>query len=118
MEATQTTTDEALDRARWDLEPLVEGGGPERVLAQLDQAQDLADAFAERHRGKVAELDAPALAEAMRDLETISDLAGRAGTYASLAFSVDTVSPEVGALMQQVQERSAKLQTTLLFFVL
>ena len=52
----------------------------------------------------------------MRELEVISDLAGRAGTYASLAFSIDTVSPEVGALMQQVQERSAILQTTLLFF--
>ena len=52
----------------------------------------------------------------MRELEVISDLAGRAGTYVSLAFSIDTVSPEVGALMQQVQERSATLQTTLLFF--
>ena len=116
MEATQTPTDEALERARWDLEPLVDGGGTERALAQLDEAQGLADEFAERHRGKVAELDAPGLADAMRDLETISDLAGRAGTYASLAFSIDTVTPEVGALMQQVQERSAKLQTTLLFF--
>ena len=116
MEATQTPTDEALERARWDLEPLVDGGGTERALAQLDEAQGLADEFAERHRGKVAELDAPGLADAMRALETISDLAGRAGTYASLAFSIDTVTPEVGALMQQVQERSAKLQTTLLFF--
>jgi oligoendopeptidase F len=116
MEATQTPTDEALERARWDLEPLVDGGGTERALAQLDEAQGLADAFAERHRGKVAELDAPGLADAMRALETISDLAGRAGTYASLAFSIDTMTPEVGALMQQVQERSAKLQTTLLFF--
>ncbi len=52
----------------------------------------------------------------MRELETISDLAGRAGTYASLAFSVDTLSPEVGSLMQQVRERLAALQTTLLFF--
>ena len=116
MEATQTPTDEALERARWDLEPLVDGGGTERALAQLDEAQGLADEFAERHRGKVAELDAPGLADAMRELEAISDLAGRAGTYASLAFSIDTVTPEVGALMQQVHERSAKLQTTLLFF--
>ncbi len=109
-------TDDALARARWDIEPLVDGRGSERVLEQLDEAQARSEAFAERHRGKVAELDAPALAEAMRELETISDLAGRAGTYASLAFSVDTVSPEVGALMQQVQERSATLQMTLLFF--
>ena len=114
--ATATTTDEALAAARWNLEPLVEDGGRERALEQLDEAQQGSDAFAERYRGKVAELDAAGLAEAMRELERISDLAGRAGTYASLAFSVDTLSPEVGALMQQVQERSAALQTTLLFF--
>ncbi|MFI5121732.1 MAG: M3 family oligoendopeptidase [Vicinamibacteria bacterium] len=114
--ATATPTDDALAAARWNLEPLVDDGGPERALAQLDEAQELAEKFAEKHRGKVAELDAAGLAEAMRELERLSDLGGRAGTYAALAFSVDTVSPEVGALMQEVRERSAALQTTLLFF--
>ncbi len=114
--ATVTATDEELAGERWNLEPLVDGGGSERALAQLDEAQERAEGFAERYRGTLAELDAPGLAEAMRELEAISDLAGRAGTYASLAFAVDTASPEVGALLQQVHERSAKLTTTLLFF--
>ncbi|MET0128946.1 MAG: M3 family oligoendopeptidase [Solirubrobacterales bacterium] len=109
-------TDEALEAARWNLEPLVEDGGPDRALEQLDRAQEQATAFAERYRGKLPELSAAELAEAMRELESISDLAGRAGTYASLAFAVDTLSPEVGSLMQQVRERAAALQTTLLFF--
>jgi oligoendopeptidase F len=113
---TATEPDEALADARWNLEPLVDDGGPERALAQLDEAQERAEAFAERYRGKLPEIDAPGLAAAMRELEAISDLAGRAGTYASLKFSVDTASPEVGALMQDVRERSAKLSTTLLFF--
>jgi oligoendopeptidase F len=116
--ATATPTDEALAAARWNLEPLVDNGGSQRALEQLDQAQARAETFAERYRGKLAALDAAGLAEAMRELEAISDLAGRAGTYVSLAFAVDTASPEVGALMQQVQERSAALQTTLLFFEL
>ena len=114
--ATAPPPDEALEAARWNLEPLVEDGGPERALAQLDEAQERSEAFAERYRGKLGELDPAQFAEAMRELEAISDLAGRAGTYASLAFSVDTLSPEVGSLMQQVRERSAALQTTLLFF--
>jgi oligoendopeptidase F len=117
MSDTATATkDEALEAARWNLEPLVSDGGPERALAQLDEAQERAEAFAERYRGTLAGIDAPGLAAAMRELETISDLAGRAGTYASLMFSVDTLSPEVGALMQDVRERSAKLSTALLFF--
>ena len=54
---TAAPTDEALEAARWNLEPLVDDGGPERALAQLDEAQERAEAFAERYRGKLAELD-------------------------------------------------------------
>ncbi len=110
--------DQELADARWDLDPLVEGGGSERALELLDEAQARADAFAEAHRGRVGEFDAAAVAAAMTEAEEIADRAGRAGTYASLAFSVDTQSPEVGALMQRVRERSAAIETTLLFFEL
>jgi oligoendopeptidase F len=116
--ATATETDEALAAARWDLEPLVDGRGADGVLALLDEARAAADSFAERHHGRVAELDAAALAAALTELEEIGDRVGRAGTYAVLAFSVDTQSPEVGALMQKVRERSAAIETELLFFEL
>ena len=115
---TAAPTDEALESARWDLEPLVEGDGAEGAIALLDEAESRAESFADRHRGRVAELDATALAAAMTELEQIGDRVGRAGTYASLAFSVDTRSPEIGALMQRVRERSAAIQTVLLFFEL
>ena len=42
---------------------------------------------------RVAELDGPGLAEAIAELQAISDLAGRAGNYAALRFSVDTAGP-------------------------
>jgi oligoendopeptidase F len=119
---SETTTaappDEALAAARWDLEPLVGGEGAEGALALLDEAQSRAESFAEGHRGRVAELDAAALAAAMTELEQIGDRIGRAGTYTSLAFSVDTRSPEIGALMQRVRERSAAIETVLVFFEL
>jgi oligoendopeptidase F len=114
--ATAIPTDEALQEARWDLEPLVDGGGPDAALKQLDEAAERSERFAATYHGKVGELDAAGMAAALRELEAISDLAGRAGTYASLAFSVDTLSPEIGALMQDVRERSAAIQTLLLFF--
>jgi oligoendopeptidase F len=115
-EAIAEPRDEALESARWDLQPLVEGRGAEGVVDLLDEAQVLADSFAERYRGRVAELDAGEMAAAMRELEQISDKVGRAGSYAALDFSVDTQDPERGALMQQAQERGAALQTVLLFF--
>jgi oligoendopeptidase F len=114
--ATAAITDEALADARWDLEPLVDGGGPERALAMLDEAKERADRFADAHRGKVSELDAPAIAAAMRELEELFDLVGRAGSYAGLRFAIDTQDPERGALLQQVRERGAAIETALLFF--
>ena len=116
--ATAIPKDEALEQERWDLEPLVHGGGDDAALKLLDDAAERSERFAEEYRGKVDGLDAAGMATAMRELEAISDLAGRAGTYASLKFSVDTLSPQVGSLMQQVRERSAAISTTLLFFEL
>src|SRR4051812_49378301 len=51
------TTDEKLEAANWDLEPLVDGRGPEAVESLLTEARERAERFAEAHRGRVAELD-------------------------------------------------------------
>jgi oligoendopeptidase F len=115
-EAIAEPRDEALEAARWDLQPLVDGRGADGVLALMAEARELADAFAERHRGKVAELDAAGLAGALHELEELSDKVGRAGSYAALDFSTDTGDPARGALMAQAQERAAGIHTALLFF--
>jgi oligoendopeptidase F len=88
------------------------------VDAMLADAQRRADAFAAEHAGKVSELDGPGLVAAMRDLAAIEELAGRAGSYAQLSFSIDTADPARGALLQRVQEKGTALETTLLFFQL
>jgi oligoendopeptidase F len=106
------------DDVAWDLEPLVDGQGPDGAERQLDEAQQRADAFAAAHAGKVAELDGPGLAAAMDELAAIGELLGRAGNYASLRFAVDTTDPRNGALLQLVQERGARIETTLVFFEL
>jgi oligoendopeptidase F len=114
--AAETETDPALQAASWDLEPLLDGQGEERIDAQLDEAQQRADAFAERYAGKVAELDGPGLVAAMREIADIYELVGKAGSYASLRFSTDTTDPARGALLQKVEERSTAIETKLLFF--
>jgi len=108
--------DEQLEAASWDLNPLVEGGGPEAVETMLSEARDRAEAFAERNRGHVADLDVAPLAEAMEELAEIHDLAGRAGSYAVLSYSLDTADPVRGALLQKARELGAAIETQLLFF--
>jgi len=110
------TTDETLEAASWDLEPLVEGRGAEGVEAMLSEARERAEAFSARYRGRVAELDVAELAEAMRELAAIHDLGGRAGSYAVLSYSLDTADPGRGALMQKSRELGAAIETELLFF--
>ncbi len=118
MTTAAEAPDQALAEARWNLDPLVEGGGSDRALELLGEAAERAEAFAEAHRGKVAEIDAGGLVEAMRELERIYEHVGRAGGYASLWFSVDTRDPERGALLQRIREQGAQIETSLLFFEL
>src|SRR5450759_5257491 len=116
--AASQPTDPELEQTSWDLDPLVDGQGEAGARAQLQEALERAQAFAARYAGKFVELDSAALEEAMRELAAIEELAGRAGTYAGLRFSVDTSDPAHGALLQEVQERATQIETTLLFFEL
>src|SRR5256714_6161693 len=117
MASTETALeDRALLESAWDLARLVDGRGQGGVLAGLDAAEQRAVAFADRFGGRVAELDGAELVAAMRELEAIEELAGKAGTYAGLRFSTDTSDPERGALLQRVQERGTAIETKLLFF--
>jgi len=110
--------DTGLENASWDLEPLVGGRGAEGVEEMLAEARERAEAFAQTHRGRVGELGAEGLADAMRELAAVYDLAGRAGSYAALSFSLDTADPPRGALLQRARELGAAIETTLLFFEL
>jgi len=116
--AATAPEDPTVQDVAWDLEPLVDGAGPEGVDRQLDAADERAAAFAERYAGRVAELDGPGLEEAVRELAAITELVARAGSYASLDFSVDTADPKRGALLAKVQERATAVETKLLFFEL
>jgi oligoendopeptidase F len=100
----------------WDLDPLVDGEGPEGADRMLAEADERAAAFAGRYAGHVAELDGPGLAAAMAELQAIAELVSRAGNYAHLRFAVDTVDPANGALVARVSEKATAVETKLLFF--
>ncbi len=114
--AADPLTDQELLDTEWDLGPLVDGEGRAGAERQLGEGKDRASKFQSRYAGKVAELDVAALQTAMRELEEINELIGRAGSYASLEFATDTADPARGALLQLVQERATEIETLLLFF--
>ncbi len=107
--------DPELLATEWDLDALLEDESVEQLL---DEAAGRAESFAKTYAGQVGELDGPGLRDAMRELEQLNDLIGRAGSYVSLRFATDTADPARGAQLQLVQERATEVETHLLFFEL
>jgi oligoendopeptidase F len=102
----------------WDLSDLLDGRDDEAAVGDLlDQADERGEALA-AERGKVATWDAGELAAFMTGQAELSDLVGRAGSWASLRFAADVNDPACGALVQRVQERATAIQTKLLWFEL
>jgi oligoendopeptidase F len=114
---TLTESDRTAADVAWDLEPLVDGRGAEGVDALFDDAEARAHALAS-YRGRIGELEVDELVELMRELETINDLGGRAGSYAGLKFAVDTADPAAGALMARAEERGTAINNELIFIEL
>jgi len=115
MTSASTDGDRTAADVAWDLEGLVDGQGEAGVDALLDQAAARADQIAERFRNRLAELDADALAELMRDVAEVAEVLGRAGSYAGLRYAVDTTAPANGALMARTEERATAISNELLF---
>lgn len=104
------------DDVTWDLSDLLDGADDEdAVVALLDRADALAGDLAAQ-RGQVASWSAADLATFMRGQSDLSELIGRAGSWAGLRFSTDVTDPARGALLQKVEERATAISTQLLWF--
>jgi len=110
--------DPELVAAVWDLEPLVDGGGPDGARRLLEDAAMRAADFAVRHGGRVAQLDAVALTAAMGDLSAIREMTMRAFIYAQLRHEGNLDDEAASALYQEVAERRLPIEQTARFFEL
>jgi len=104
------------EAVEWDLGDLYEGPHDARLESDLDEAAAAATKFSERYRGKVGELAAPELNEAVEELERIKSLSTRVESYARLRLAADATDQTRGALVQKVRERNTQIETGLLFF--
>jgi oligoendopeptidase F len=112
-----TTTElTGAEDVAWDLSDLYESGDDPGIEADVQEADEAADTFRERYHGKVADLSAAELAEAIEERERIESILTRALYYAHLWFSTDMGDPARGALVARLTEKGAALDTQLLFF--
>jgi oligoendopeptidase F len=102
----------------WDLSDLYAGVDDPAIEADITQANERAEAFAAKYHGKLTTLDAEELYEAIHEVESITEMAYKLGSFAQLQWSLDTGNPQYGALMQRIREWSSQLEQKLVFFEL
>ncbi len=86
--------------------------------ADLGRGAEEARTFEETYRGRLADLNAGELAEAMRLLEAFQDRMGKAFTFAYLRWVTATEDAERGALLQKVREAYTEAGKKIIFFEL
>src|SRR5262249_52928054 len=105
----------------WTLSDLYQSAQDPRLQRDLAEAEKEAEAFAARYEGKLAALlkEGPgALAEAIARYERISEILGRAGSYAMLLFSADMSDAAVGKFRTDIFDRINAITRPLIFFEL
>jgi oligoendopeptidase F len=100
----------------WDLSPLFSDAAAAR--ASLADLATRCDAFAAKHRGTVARLDAAGLAQLLTELAIVDNGLSRVGSYAHLRESVDVTDDENLDLSGAVDRAFVELGNTLRFFEL
>jgi len=110
------TTVTGAESVEWDLSDLYEGPDDPRLFTDLDEAAAAATGFRERYRGRLGDLSAGELNEAVVELERIKSACARVETYAHLRLAADNSDQSRGALVQKVRERNTQIETALLFF--
>ncbi len=107
----------------WNLADLYSGLDSPQFAADLARAEAECGSFAEKWRGKLAQIARGAqagkkLAEAVRAYEGLQDLLGRIMSYAGLVYAGNTTDPACAKFYGDAQEKITTYSTDLLFFQL
>lgn len=102
----------------WDLSIYYSGLDDPQIEADIAKSNELTAQYAAAYRGRVANLTASELAQALQEREAITEIALRLNSFGMLNFSVYSEKPEWGAFLQRLNEHSAQLETQTVFLTL
>ena len=115
--AVGTMPETGAETVTWDLGAMYAGIDDPALWRDAEEAVAAARAFGERYRGKLADLDAAALADAVAELERIVGAAYRVRVFPELEFEAEATE-ERAAAAQRAQEQESRVKQELLFFEL
>ena len=117
--ATETTDRAGLGALpEWNLADLYPAPDSPALGRDIARADRETQSFAEKWRGRLADLSGAELATAIAGYEALYDLLGRIGSYAGLLYAGNTTDPSAPKLYGDIQEQLTDRQRDLLFFAL
>ena len=102
----------------WDLRDLYASIDDPAITADLTKSRKQALDFEKKYKGKVKALDARDLAVAIAAYEKMSDLMGRLGSYAQLAYAANMMDAAIARFYQNTSEAITDISSHTLFFSL
>ena len=102
----------------WDLRSLYLSPDSPDIQRDMKRCREEAEGLSVEAAGRVAELDAAAMAGLVERLEALDTLVARLGAFAFLQFITQTGDAAASALLQQVEELEAQVGKRTIFFQL
>lgn len=106
------------DLPDWDLSDLYTAPDAPELARDMASLETMCASFATDYEGKLATLDAAAMAECIRRYEAIETTAGRIMSYAGLRYYQNTVDGARAKFLSDAQDRITGYTTPLVFFSL
>jgi oligoendopeptidase F len=102
----------------WNLTELYQDINCPEIQQAITQANQEADAFEQKYRGKIRTLTPEELLKCLQSMEEYNKRNGDIGLYASLAFAADMTSQATQALHDRIEKMEAKIGKQLAFYSL
>jgi oligoendopeptidase F len=103
------------EKIYWDLSDLYPSSTSEELKRDKTEILEKAEAFGQKYRGNIADLNASSFRAMLEEYEALQDTAGKIGSFAYLQWSTDTSNSEYGKLVQEANELSSEIQQKLVF---
>jgi oligoendopeptidase F len=116
MQASKDKKTSGAEQVQWSLSDLYQSPSDPGLNRDRESVLNMARDFNESYRGNIKNLEPADFANALREYEEIISIIRKIGSYAQLAWSVNTEDPELGKLLQQSRELGSDISQKLVFF--
>jgi oligoendopeptidase F len=109
-ELSAQAAQESANGVRWDLTSLYAGPDDAQLAADFRQAMMLAQEFASRYKGRIAQLSASEAGRMLSEYEKSSLVQWKIGAWTSLAYAADTRNEAIAASLAKGRELFAQAE--------